>query len=577
MPKLMIALVAAALAACALHHDARAAACGIPDTTPLWIDHAAHDAPIQPKPGLILAVGSGTEEPAAMRAAGAATVFFDLHLNDRVGTDSKPADPSLIAARADRLFDFAVSVTGCDTPIIAENELFGAQTTTPWSPSNAAYRANVLALLQELSARGARPFLTIANPPYVGGDAADWWRDAARAAVLVRQVFFNARDLWRLGPVAGSRMIRMRIRQTVAKLAGIGVPGSRIGIELVFVSAPGAGGREGLQPSSAWLDVVKWQALAAKQVASELHNLSSIWSWGWATYSTAGADPDKPAAACVYLWTRSPELCDGPLAAGASFDASLTEGQLTSLPSRDRCTLDAGEVTRAAVYTLTRLTHDEQLAATAALEQVVTRAADMLPEGAALRAERAVIADRFGGSRPAYLRALAGAGATLEVARDVLASELRRLDIADRLQHDAASPSAIQRFYDSYAGLPARLVTAAAAQPWLGQRTEGVAIASLAPDGALRVPAGRAHTLQTATGPVDLVDAGPVSQLGAFSLAAARPAIAAALDHYAAESAYEEWLVRRERRSLSTMLCRRDLPPAFGSVDLTAYLPFLAL
>ena len=52
----------------------------------MWVDYAGHDAPITPKPGLVLAVSSGTAMPAAMRAAGAATIFFDLHLNDRVGT-----------------------------------------------------------------------------------------------------------------------------------------------------------------------------------------------------------------------------------------------------------------------------------------------------------------------------------------------------------------------------------------------------------------------------------------------------------------------------------------------------------
>ena len=65
---------------------ADAASCGLPATAPLWVDYAGHDAPIVPKPGLVLAVSSGTVVPAQMRAAGAATIFFDLHLNDRVGT-----------------------------------------------------------------------------------------------------------------------------------------------------------------------------------------------------------------------------------------------------------------------------------------------------------------------------------------------------------------------------------------------------------------------------------------------------------------------------------------------------------
>jgi hypothetical protein len=74
--------------------------CGLPANGPLWIDYAGHDAPIVPKPGLILAVSSSTEIPAELRQAGAATIFFDLHLNDRVGTTSAPADPATIAAKA---------------------------------------------------------------------------------------------------------------------------------------------------------------------------------------------------------------------------------------------------------------------------------------------------------------------------------------------------------------------------------------------------------------------------------------------------------------------------------------------
>ena len=66
----------------------------LPGTTPLWIDYAGHDAPIVPKPGMILAVSSGTVVPAQMRAAGAATIMFDLNLNNRVGTTSAPADPA---------------------------------------------------------------------------------------------------------------------------------------------------------------------------------------------------------------------------------------------------------------------------------------------------------------------------------------------------------------------------------------------------------------------------------------------------------------------------------------------------
>ena len=59
-------------------------------------------------------------------------------------------------------------MTGCATPWIALNELFGAQTPTPWTATTAQYRENTLVLLRRLAERGARPAITIANPPYTG-------------------------------------------------------------------------------------------------------------------------------------------------------------------------------------------------------------------------------------------------------------------------------------------------------------------------------------------------------------------------------------------------------------------------
>ena len=134
--KLLLAL-AVAFAALAGAPSALADACGLPDSGPIWVDFAGHDAPIPAKPGMVLAVASGTDTPQQMRTAGAATVLFDLNFKNRVGTTSNPADPSLLEARAKTFFDYAVSVTGCQTPMIAENELFGAQTPTPWSRTGA--------------------------------------------------------------------------------------------------------------------------------------------------------------------------------------------------------------------------------------------------------------------------------------------------------------------------------------------------------------------------------------------------------------------------------------------------------
>jgi len=258
----LTAVVAAVLALGSPHVRAGApVGCGLPSKGPLWIDYAGHSAPIIPKPGLVLALSSGTVLPAQLA----------------------PADPSMIAAKAQREFDFAVQVTGCSTPLIAENELFGAQTPTPWTATTAQYRANVLALLQALNALGATTAITIANPPYIGGDAAEWWREAAKASILVRQVYFTSphpKGLYALGPARASRAMRQGMRALVAHFGQIGIPASRVALELQFQSAPGQGGRQGLEPTSAWLEFVKLEALAAKQVAKELP-VQGIWSWGW--------------------------------------------------------------------------------------------------------------------------------------------------------------------------------------------------------------------------------------------------------------------------------------------------------
>src|SRR5206468_10180227 len=135
-------------------------------------------------------------------------------------------------------------------------------------------------------------------------------------------------------------------------LIQIGIPTSRLGMMLQFSSTRGAGGREGLQPLAKWLDVVKWEALAAKQVAAEVR-ISTIWSWGWATYNPAGNDPDKPLVACTYLWTRDHALCDAPSLAGTSLDTSLDVG--ATLPAGTICLLGKTKLLASDVAAMTRL------------------------------------------------------------------------------------------------------------------------------------------------------------------------------------------------------------------------------
>src|SRR5204862_3167015 len=130
-------------------------------------------------------------------------------------------------------------------------------------------------------------------------------------------------------------------------------------------TTPKSGGREGLEPKQAWMEVVKWQALAARQVAADIP-ISTIWSWGWGPFSKAESDPDKSAAACVWLWTRAHPLCNGPAAAGAGWNESMTDGQIR-LAFGVQCTVGARAITNGAIDELQHLTGDREIAYSALL------------------------------------------------------------------------------------------------------------------------------------------------------------------------------------------------------------------
>lgn len=569
-----LAVAIAACAALVLPGSALARECGIPDANPLWVDFAGHDAPLPQKPGLTLAFTSGTVKPAEARAAGAATVFFDLNFNNRVGTPTAPADPALIQTRADRLFDFAVSVTGCQTPWIALNELFGAQLPTPWTVTTAQYRANTLALVRRLKERGAFPAVTIANPPYTGGEAAQWWRDLASTALLIRQVFFtspNVPQLHALGPVRASRAMRTTMRALVRRLTDIGIPPSRVALELQFQSAPGTGGREGLQPRNKWLEIVKLQALAARQVTNELKT-HSIWSWGWATFSTAGIDRDKGEAVCVYLWVRDPKLCSGPGAAGPYFDDSLTVGQLL-LPPDVICRLPAGDIRSSAVGPLARAIGDRDIAASVALERLVLQTEIELDARAVLAAELSFVDDHFGGSIPAYLGALRRIELTRVAARGLLLDELRRDAVRARFKTPRATGAAIDEFHRTYATLRARLVETARPVEWLGGRSRGLAVETFAPARVFSL--ARRGRVRTIHGRIEVRPLGDTVLLGAVPLAEARPAIQASLNRFGRVAAYENWLAKAQARALDQAICAGDRLPSPAALTLDDLLPFV--
>jgi hypothetical protein len=578
MCRVFVAMVVAFLAFVAWPATGSAAlSCGLPETQPTWLDFADSSVSFWrerfARPGVVVATG-GPGLAAEARAAGAATVHWDMYLRKRVGTPSEPTDAGLIEPRADSLFDYAVSVTGCQQPLIALNELWGASLPTPLTPTAERYRANVLRFVSRLAARGGRPALLVSSEPFTGGDAAAWWKSIAAVSDLVLENYANANLIWRDGAVDGSRRLRMRYRQSSARLLALGIPPSRIGIMIGFQTGPGTGGREGLAPRSRWFSVAKWQALAVRQVARELR-LAHLWSWGWAQRDARSNDPDKTFAACVWLWSRDTSLCDAPGMLGRELDADRRAGQL-DLPAGTRCMYGSSALTASSVAALAKLTGDRELALTALVVRATERERAQVPLSDALAVEGRIVGARFGGSAAAYRSALAETGASLSVARGIIGDELRAREVIDRLSVSSPSGEDIARFRATYAPVLARRLVVSPAPSWLPGGT-GVALATSAPEAVFRIATGQRVTVRTAEGVFTVETVDEAIALGAYPYEVARPAIVQALRSERRADAYAAWTIRMQKAAQSRLVCERDRLPELGVVTLSTYAPFLSL
>ena len=344
--------------------------CGLPSKRPLWIDFGDGSVPfweLFAQPGLVSAAAN-FRYPPQIRAKGGSTIYFDLNFHRRLGSPAKPKPLDEVLESANRLFFYAAASSGCDRPWIALNELFGANLPTPWSATNTVYRANVLAFIKVLAEHGAHVFLLVNSKPYTADEAGDWWREVAKYSDFVREVYFPAPLISKQGPILGNRTMRSAFRDGILELTSAGIPVTKVGLFLGFQTERGNGGREGLE-RLAWFRTIKWQALAAKQVAAELH-VPTLWSWGWGEWGGQSVDPDKPAAACVYLWARNHSLCDGPKVAGPGFNASMAEGQI-NLPSGVQCIVGGTRLTEGSIRRLVSVTKDRQVAYSALFARTV--------------------------------------------------------------------------------------------------------------------------------------------------------------------------------------------------------------
>jgi hypothetical protein len=264
---------------------------------------------------------------------------------------------------------------------------------------------------------------------------------------------------------------------------------------------------------------------------------------------------------------------------GPDFDASLTEGQIV-LPGGTQCTapgvgsIGIGEVTR-----LAAVTGDRNAAESALFERLIERQHAGAPSAQVLAAERAVIKQSFGGSRSAYVSALAQANATVPLARAALGDELRRAQIEASFYARTPTSAEVSAFYNAYPQLLLRQVRVfkKAKAPWLGNKTKGYVLSGYAPDQLFSIPSGRKSKVTTLLGDYTVKPSGSPVGLGSVSLSAARPAIVAALEGFERVSAFQRWTISQQNKALNEVTCRADELPQPAEVDLTDYLPFLQL
>ena len=413
------------------------------------------------------------------------------------------------------------------------NELFGASTPTPWTPTTARYRANVLEWARLLKEKGGHPVLLVSSEPFTGGDAGTWWRELAQVADIALEKYFNAPAVHRAGPELGSRRMRTSMRDSLAKLLAVGVPPAQLGVVLAFQTRRGSGGREGLEPAGAWFEVAKLQALAARQIARELR-LGYVVSWGWGFFNEQARDPDKLGAGCVWLWARDRRSARRTRCPSAS--TAISAPARSTCRRGVRCALGTASITTNEIAVLARVTRDADAALTILYARLVQQQAVSIGAGEARAAERAIVQRRFGGSREQYLAALRRARASSALALGAIADELRREALLVRLRATSPTAAEVAEFAATYASVQLRDIPGAGAVPGVDSATP----------------------------------------LGLLPDELARPAIVSALRHAARAERYAAWAERSQERALDEIRCIRDRLPTIGAVPLTSWMPFLA-
>src|SRR5204862_2793531 len=244
------AAVVVAASSSASQAAAPAASCVEP-AQPAWIDYADKWVPFRRlffRPGLAVALAH-TAPAADARSGGAQVAYWDMSLKAAVGTPSHPADSSTVTHAVALLAAAAVTVTACDAPIVALNELYGSRLRSPWSRTNARYRANVLELVRALAQRGVQPhvFISRAPPPAErrrtgGGRSPRPRRSCARSTFPARRFRPSGRPVRRSTSASSSGGRSGTSRRSVSRAAALDSRWASIRAgAAAAVSAPRAG------------------------------------------------------------------------------------------------------------------------------------------------------------------------------------------------------------------------------------------------------------------------------------------------------------------------------------------------
>ena len=259
----------------------------------------------------------------------------DAERPDRSGDDRRPGRPSLRRRSLSHGLPDAVDR--------AERALWRADADAVDGDDRAVPREHARPR-PPAGEQGARPAVTIANPPFTGSEAAQWWRDLAASALTIRQVFFtspNVRDL-RARPVRASRSTTpnrdARARPPLHRDRHSRRPGrARAPVQ----SAPGTGGREGLEPREVARDR---EARGARSAAGDRRAAGAFDLVMGLGHVLDGGDRQGQERGRLRLPLGArPEYLQRPGRRRTGFDASLTIGQL-DLPADVVCTLPAGEI-----------------------------------------------------------------------------------------------------------------------------------------------------------------------------------------------------------------------------------------